>query len=119
VADPTKTQLMNRTLDDMKTLVKEEIRDVAGDMKEELAEAGVAGLLWGVGGLLAVGGIAALLVSVGLKLSGVKAGGTFGVSLGLIGVASGCIAAGYRALPKDALEKLGAELRQDAAETLA
>lgn len=116
---PSKTELVDRTMDDMKRLVKAQVRDVARDFKGELEAAGATGIFWGLGGLLAAAGVTTLFIAVGLKLSRLPAGGTLSVGLGLLAGSAGLIAAGWRALPKEALDKVGDELRAGITDTLA
>jgi hypothetical protein len=94
-----------RTTDELKSLVKSRIYDMTVELEGDLVAAGATGLIWGVGGLLAAAGFSALVVSLGLKASGLQATGTFYAGLGLVAGAAVCIVEGARVLPRAARQQ--------------
>ena len=83
----------------LKSLLKSQLYDLAVDLRGQQVAAGPTGVFWGVGGLLAIGGLSAVVVSAGLKLAGLRAGGTFFTGLSLMAGAAVCILQGARMLP--------------------
>jgi uncharacterized membrane protein YqjE len=105
------TELVRHALTEARLLVKAEILHAKQEVKEEVKAARTSAILLGAGAVLALVGVAALLVALGMAI-----GGTLGVAVVgavLVAIAVGCALMGKKKLPTQPLPHTQERLKTD------
>lgn len=110
-------ELVRHALDEARLLARAEVLHAKKELKEELKAARTAGILLGVGGVLGLLGLGALLVAVGLALPLAQWLGVLLVGVFLVLLAGGLAFAGSKRLPKKPMVHTQERLKTDIART--
>ncbi len=106
-------ELVRHALDETRHLVRAEVQVAREELREEVAEARVAGVLLGAGGALAVAGLTLLLVAVALSLPLRPSGGALLVGLIVLLVGAVVGIAGLRRIPRRPMPRTQERLRKE------
>ena len=110
-------ELVRHAIDEARLLARAEILHAKKELKEEVQAARTAGILLGAAGVLALVGLAALLVAVGLALPVAQWLGVLIVGLVLVLAAGGLGLAGKKRLPGKPLSHTQERLKTDVLRT--
>lgn len=110
-------ELVRHALDEAKLLVKAEVLAAKRELKEELVAAKRAGILLGASAVLALCGLAALFVALGIALPGAPGWGVAIVAVLLLAIAGGLAFYGVKRVPKKPMERTVDRIKTDIAVT--
>lgn len=106
-------ELVRHALTEAKLLVKAEVLHAKKELREEIKAARTSGILLGAGFVLALSGVAALFVAVGLALPLSPWLGVLLVGVAILLIAAGLAWAGVKKLPKKPLPHTQERLKTD------
>jgi Flp pilus assembly protein TadB len=110
-------ELIRHAIEEARLLARAEVLHAKKELREEVKAARTAGILLGAGGVLGLGGLAALFVAVGLSLPLVPWLGVLLVGAFLVLLAGGLAFAGVKRLPKKPLPHTQERLKTDLTRT--
>jgi Flp pilus assembly protein TadB len=106
-------ELVRHALTEAKLLVKAEVLHAKKELREEIKAARTSGILLGAGVVLALCGVAALFVALGLALPLSPWLGVLLVGVAILLIAAGLAWAGVKKLPKKPLPHTQERLKAD------